>query len=69
MANAISSEWVSRREAARLLGCACVTLDRIAARNGLRIRQIPGHKRKFLYRAELAALLAKSESVAKEARA
>jgi hypothetical protein len=58
MASPKPSELVSRREAARLLGCTSVTVDKIAARNGLRMRQIPGHNRKFLFRAELDALLA-----------
>ena len=64
------SELVSRREAARLLGCHSVTVDKIAARNGLRIRQIPGHNRKFFYRSELNVLLAAADNATTmEARA
>jgi hypothetical protein len=72
MASSERSELVSRREAARLLGCAATTVDKIAIRNGLRIRQIPGHNRKFLYRSELFALLATADigaAVRMEARA
>jgi len=58
------SELVSRKAAAGILGCNTVTVDRIAERNGLRVRQIPGHKRKFYYRAELESLLARAEVVA-----
>lgn len=72
MPSSKSSEFVSRPEAARLIGCSRVTVDKIVARNGLRIRQIPGHNRKFLYRAELNALLAAADiggAVRTEARA
>jgi hypothetical protein len=57
------SELVSRREAARLLGCAAVTVDRIAERNRLKRVQIPGHQRKFYYRAEIVDLLTKAVSI------
>jgi excisionase family DNA binding protein len=69
MAKAAPLEMVSRREAANLLGCNPVTVERIAERNGLRFRQIPGHKRKFFYRSELENLLAQAEHVATGARA
>lgn len=55
-------DYVSRRQAAKLLGITPPSLDRLAKLHGLKIRQVPGHRRKWFVRAEVEALAARAET-------
>jgi len=56
------SQFFSRAQAARILGVTPPSLDRLAKVHGLRIRQLPGHRRKWFVRAEVVALAARAET-------
>lgn len=54
--------YVSRRQAAMILGVMPATMDKVAAANGLTVRQIPGHVRRHFVRTEVEALAAAAVS-------
>ena len=58
---ATRSAFMTRRQAAILLGVIPPTLDKLAAIHGLTIRQIPGHSRRYFVRDEIEALFDKSK--------
>lgn len=63
----VRAKYLSRRQAALILGVMPVTLDKLAVVHGLTVRQIPGHDRRHFLRAEVEALAARS--IVTEARA
>jgi hypothetical protein len=55
------SNLMSRAEAARMLRLSPRVWDRIAAKNGIRTFQVPGHSRKWFHRSDVETLLAAAD--------
>jgi excisionase family DNA binding protein len=52
---------MSRREAARVLGVSYPFVDKLAAKNDIKQRKLPGHSRVFYPRAEIETLASQFE--------
>lgn len=52
------TKFISRAAAARMLRVTVNTVERLAARNGIEVWQVPGHSRKWFRRADVEQLVA-----------
>lgn len=55
------SKFLSRAAAARMLGVSPAVIERVAAHNGVKVWQVPGHSRKWFRRADVERLLAAAD--------
>lgn len=55
------TQFFSRAQAARMLGVSPAVIERIAAHNGVKVWQVPGHSRKWFRRADVERLLAAAD--------
>ena len=56
-ANMDRKDFVSKKQAARVLGVAFRTVDRICTKNQVRVWQLPNHSRRLYNKADLMAML------------
>lgn len=58
------SDYVSRRQAALILGVGPTMMEKLTRLHSLTVRQVPGVRRQYFLRAEIVALSARSEKSA-----
>lgn len=56
------AKFFTRAETARKLGVSSIMVERVAARNGVKVWQVPGHNRKWFDRADVERLMAAAET-------